>query len=166
MHEHDGGADGEYRTRPNVYGLGIRDATTAQTFILPRIEWIEVTSLAVTLVTAAGGGARQLVVELEDGNGVPIFGVAAPGTQAGGLTVLYSFAPLVPAGGSSALGFQQAPFPGKRLPGNTRLVFTVSGNAAGDHFSTSRLAVHECLIDYDAGTWPGAATPDVGRVAA
>ena len=128
---------------PQAVALDSAAGTAGLTYVFPGAVLVKVTSLAFQVTTAAGGIARQVVVHLQDGTTFDCYGVAAPGTQAGGLTVTYSFAPLVPAGGSSALGFQQAPFADDWLPENMRVVVNVANAAAGDLIHSARMIVHQ-----------------------
>jgi len=135
------GAYGSHRGRSRTYPFPGKPLTSVVTFTPPVLNEYAFRALAFQVVTAAGGGARQLILRILDPDGATLYGVAAPGTQAGGLTVEYSFAPLVVASGSSALGFQQAPLPGGRWPEHVGLSVTLSGNAAGDKITVGRLSV-------------------------
>jgi hypothetical protein len=110
---------------------------------LPGGELTSIEALAFTVTTAAGGGARQVLAQLVDALSVPVFTVAAPGTQAGGLTVRYSFAPDVPAFGSSGLGAMGGPFPRARWADNLELFVTVANTSAADTIFDGRLVVHQ-----------------------
>jgi hypothetical protein len=127
---------------PRVIALDAAAATAGLVYEFPGDSLFAIRSLAFKLTTAAGGGARQVIAELEDAFGAPVFAVAAPGTQAGGLTVEYSFAPLVPAFGSAALGAMGGPFAGSLLPQNMQVAITVAAAAAGDLIFDGRLLVH------------------------
>lgn len=128
---------------PQAVALDNASGSAGLNYVFPGAVLVKLTSLAFKLTTAAGGGARQVIARLEDGTNVTAFAVAAPGTQAGGLTVTYSFAPLLTAGGSSALGFQQAPFVGGWLPENLTLLVGVTAAAAGDLVHDGRMLVSQ-----------------------
>lgn len=118
-------------------------ASAGVEYEFPGVVAFQIEAVTVTLHTVAGGAARQLTAKLLDSTGTPVYGVAAPGTQAGNLTVVYSFAPLLTAGGTSALGFQQAPFIGPRIAENLTLAVNVSGTSAADAITSARLLVRQ-----------------------
>lgn len=124
-------------------------ASTGIVYPLPGGEYTRLGALSFVLSTAAGGGNRQVIVQLVDGTGATVFAVAAPGVQAGGLTVGYSFAPLVPAAGSSALGFQTGPLAGGWLPTNVSVEVQVTSAAAGDVLTSGRLLVGQHPVQPD-----------------
>lgn len=129
------------RGKPRVIAIPSALAATGIEHKLTGEFLYVVVSLAVHLTTAAGGAARQLIAELVDASGALVFGVAAPGTQIGGIQCDYSFAPLCPANGSSALGFQQAPFVGGELPENLTVKLSVANTSPADRLSNARLVV-------------------------
>lgn len=133
------GWDGE----PRVVAAPAASAAAGVALALPGVVTFAVVSFAFKLHTAAGGGARQVVAKLVDATGAVLFAEAAPATQAGGLDVVYSFAPDTAAFGSSALGFMGGNFPGRRLPQNLTVEASVAGNAAGDLLEQVRLLVHQ-----------------------
>lgn len=104
-------------------------------------------SVSFKLVTAAGGGARQVVVKLLDATGAVVFAEAASVTQAGGLTVVYSFGGERASFGTAALGFVGGPFVGGRLPQNLTVAVAVTGTSGGDKLSQGRLLVHQLEPD-------------------
>lgn len=129
--------------------LPVGPATAGIDYALPGGELTEIRALAFVLDTAGGGAARQVVVQLEDGTGEPVYAVAAPATQAGGLTVTYSFAPLVPMAGSAALGTITGPLLGYVSGDPSRLVVSVVSASAGDSLLSGRLTV--CQYDREQG---------------
>lgn len=126
-----------------VVNLGGAAGAAGLTYDLPLSVITELQAVTFTLTTAAGGGARQVVFEIRDGFGVTVYGIAAPGTQAGGLSVVYSFARDVTVYGSSALGFMGGPVPGGWLPENLSLLALVTGAAAGDLITNARMLVRQ-----------------------
>lgn len=133
----------DWDCEPRVVALDDVAATAGIRYDLPGVRLFEVVSFAFKLHTAAGGAVRQVIAELLDSTGAVLFAEAAPGTQAGGLDVVYSFAPGVLAFGTSALGRMGGAYPGRLLPQNLTVAATVSGAAAGDELSQGRLLVHQ-----------------------
>lgn len=131
---------------PAVVALSPGLASAGTTFVFPRSERWRVRAVSFTLTTAAGGGARQVFAELHDPAGNPVFAVAAPATQAGGLTVRYSFANGVQAGGTAALGRLIESFFDGWLPDNISLVVVVTGTAAADQLSAGTVLVDQWPI--------------------
>lgn len=101
--------------------------------------WVR--SVSFTLACAVNAAARQVLVSLLDSTGTPVFTVPAPATQGSGQTVRYSFAPLVPAFGSAALGAMGGPFDGGELPPNLDLAVHVGAAVAGDLVKLGRVVV-------------------------
>jgi hypothetical protein len=120
---------------------GLASAGLAYDF--PGVVEFQVLSVSFKLVTAGGGGARQVLAGLKDSTGADVFSVAAPATQAGGLTVVYSFAGWTPGFGSGALGRIGGPFIASKIAENLTLVASVSGFGAGDVISAARLLVRQ-----------------------
>jgi hypothetical protein len=80
---------------------------------------------------------------LEDSTGAVVFSVAAPATQAGGLTVVYSFSGWTPAAGSGALGRVVGPFIDATIAENLTLTVAVSGTSPADAISNARVLVKQ-----------------------
>jgi hypothetical protein len=126
-----------------VVGLGGALASAGLTYRLPLSVITKVQAFTFQLVTAGGGGNRQVVALLRDGFGVTVYAVPAPGVQAGGLTVVYSFGNLVTAFGTAALGFMGGPFPGGWLPENLELAAVVGNTDPADVITDARLLVRQ-----------------------
>lgn len=109
----------------------------------PGVVKFQVLAVSFKLVTAAGGGARQVLAGLQDSTGADVFAVAAPATQAGGLTVVYSFSGWTPPFGSGALGRIGGPFIDARIAENLTFVASVSAAGGGDTISAARLLVRQ-----------------------
>lgn len=137
---------GYWHGESRVIALPADTGTVGLTYDFPGVELFKLESVAFVVTTAAGGGARQVVVSLVDALGVAVFANAAPATQAGGTTVQYGFGPDVAAFGSAALGFIGGVFTGSRLPGNMTFRVQVVSAAAGDQVFNARLLV--CQYDY------------------
>lgn len=138
--------EGYRRGEPRVIALPGDTGAAGLRYDFPGVETFRLESLAFAVTTAGGGGARQVVAQLEDSTGAPVFVNAAPGTQAGGLTVVYSFAPMTVAFGSGAAGFMGAAFVGGRLPGNMSISIQVVSASPGDLIFNARVLV--CQYDY------------------
>lgn len=103
-------------------------------------EWrYRIGSFSFTLTTAGGGGVRQVFAQLVDATGTPVYTTPAPGTQASGNTVRYSFAGLVPAFGSTALGAMGGPFYDGPLPDNLTLRAVVASAGGADTITLGRV---------------------------
>lgn len=111
------------------------------TYPLPGGELTRIESLSFELATSNAVAARQVIAGLQDALGAWVFAVAAPGTQAASLTVVYSFAPLVPVFGSAAAGFIGGPFPRAWSGDNLAVAVRVVNGAAGDNITAGRLTV-------------------------
>jgi hypothetical protein len=110
------------------------------TFHLPAGAVSQIGSFCFTLVTDGNAANRQVVVEVVDGLKVPVFAVAAPAVQAASLTVVYSFAPLVPAFGTAALGAMGGPFISRAAEAdNLTVTVTVGAHQVGDKITGGRL---------------------------
>lgn len=127
----------------DVIALGGGAASGGLAYDFPQAAEFKLYGLAFQLVTAAGGGNRQALVTVEDGTGVPVFRIAAPGVQAGGLTVVYSFANDSPTFGTAALGSIGGPLPRLWLPRSCSVAISVAGTAAGDALSDGRVLVRK-----------------------
>jgi hypothetical protein len=138
-----GGSMPKWHHPPDVIDLGGAAGTAGLAHDFPLSTIVELHSLAFVVACAGGGAARQVVVELQDGRGTTVYGIAAPGTQASGQTVTYSFAPLVSAFGSGSLGFMGGPLPGGRLPFNMSLAVTLVGAGASDTITDATLLVRQ-----------------------
>lgn len=132
-------ARGEHRIVSLPGGL----ASAGIAYDFPGVIAFQVSSVAFEVVTAAGGGARQVVAGLRDASGADVFAVAAPATQAGGLTVVYSFSGWTPPFGSGALGRIGGPFLAAKLAENLTLFVAVAGTAGGDAITAGRLLVRQ-----------------------
>lgn len=109
--------------------------TNGITYKVPGSSALRVESLAFEVTTAGGGGNRQVVVQVQNDIGAARYAIAAPGLQAGGLAVVYSFGPDIPPFGTAALGFMGGPFVRGFLPAGSQIVLALAGAAAGDAFS-------------------------------
>lgn len=116
-------------------------AGSGVTYRLPGGERTRIGSLAFRVDCAGGGPDRQVVAQLFDGTDTPLFSAVAPGLQASGTGVAYSFAPLVPLFGSAALGFMGGPFPGGWLPPNIYVFIGIANIGVGDVITNGRLVV-------------------------
>lgn len=116
-------------------------ASAGISYPLPGGEVTSIEGLSFALTCAGGGGARQVVVQLQDALGVAVFANAAPGTHASGLTVVYSFGPNVAPFGSDTLGFMGASFPGLRYADNLTVVVQVVSAGGTDTLFDGRLLV-------------------------
>lgn len=130
-----------YHGSPKVYGVPGALASAGVSYGLPQASSFRIEAVTFRLVTVAGGGARQVTLRVNDGDGVTVYGVASSVTQAGGLTVDYSFGAGIREGGTAALGLVQGPFVGGRLPEHLTVAIAVSGTAAADALSNVRLLV-------------------------
>jgi hypothetical protein len=133
----------EWHHPPDVIDLGGAAGTAGLVHVFPLSTVVALHSLAFHVKTAGGGGNRQAVVQLLDGRGVLAYGIAAPGVQAGGADVDYSFAPMVVAFGSAALGFMGGPLPGGKLPFNMSLAISVVSAGASDVITNTTLLVSQ-----------------------
>lgn len=131
------GRDWGQTHRVVAFADGLAAAGFAYEF--PGATVVSLESLCFTLVATAGVANRQVAVSLLDSTGHPVFRVAAPAVQTAGLTVSYSFAPLVPASGTAAGGAMTGPLAGGWLPGNLTLAVTVGAAQAGDALGFGRL---------------------------
>jgi hypothetical protein len=110
--------------------------TAGITYDFPGVDYFAIKAVSFTVTTSGGGGARQILVQLRDSTGAAVFVNAAPGTQASGLTVTYSFSSDTPSFGSSALGVMGSSFiEGKIAENMTLSLFAVSAGAADIMFN-------------------------------
>lgn len=132
-----------------VVTLGGAVATAGLTYEFPLSVHVELLAVSFNLTTGGAVANRQVSLQILDGFAVPVFGVSAPATQTASLGVLYSFAPMVTAGGSSALGFQTAPLVPGRLPENLSLSIQVANADAADLITDGRMLVRQWLAGQD-----------------
>lgn len=116
---------------------------------LPGGERTEIEGLCFTLVTSNAVANRQVLARLQDGTSVDVYAVAAPAVQVASETVVYSFAPLVPAFGTAALGFMGGPYPEACSGDPLFVVVTVVNADANDVISDGRLTVKQYPIEPD-----------------
>jgi hypothetical protein len=131
--------DGE----PRVVAIPGALAAAGIAYPLPGVVKFKPLALSFVLVTAAGGGNRQVLAGLKDSSGAVVFAVAAPAVQAGGLTVVYSFSADTTAFGTAALGHMGAPFLDSEVPQNLDVFVTVTTTQAADALSGIRLLVKQ-----------------------
>ncbi len=137
----------EHRGEGRIIALPRVLATAGLDYPIPGVVSVELTALAFTVTATGGGGARQVVVQLQDSTGATVYGVAAPGTQASGQTVEYSFAPGVVAFGSGALGFMGGPLPAGRLPENLDVVVQVVSAGGADTLFNARILWRQFALE-------------------
>ena len=116
---------------------------------LPGGERTEIEGLCFTLVTSNHVANRRVVARLQDGTGTDVYAVAAPQVQVASETVVYSFAPLVPSDGDSAIGFMTGPFPKMCSGDPLKVVVTVVNADANDVIHSGRLTVKQYPVEPD-----------------
>lgn len=118
-------------------------ATAGIAYDFPGVVAFQLLAVSFAVTASGGGGARQVVAQLQDSTGAAVFGVAAPGTQASGQTVVYSFSGTTPPFGSGALGFMGSGFLDAKIAENLSLVVSVVSAGAPDTIFDARALVRQ-----------------------
>jgi hypothetical protein len=139
--------DWRWEREARLLALPGGSAGAGSVYNFPGVVRFNVRTVSFRVATAAGGTARQAVVQLVDAFGAAVFTVAAPATQAGALTVDYSFSAETQTFGSAALGAMGAGFLRGELPQNLTLLVSIFNAAGADSISNVRVLVSQIPRD-------------------